>query len=205
VSLSSVERRGNLLCLWRIEASAIAIGVLGMEQQEESGFHEKPTEVRPPATSGQQPRKLHRLRDARLRQGHSVRYVAQRLGQTTNEVRAQEEEHSDITISELYRWQAVLDVPIEELINDPQDTLSTRVQTRARLLKVMKTAMAIRRKAEAEEERNLVRQLIEQLIEIMPELKEVTGWPATGHRRTTEDLGRIAQNPISDDWIHEAS
>jgi transcriptional regulator with XRE-family HTH domain len=198
------SEEGNLLCLWRCAASAIAMGV-GMEQQHESGLPEKPTAVPPSSTGGQQPRKLHRLREARLRQGLSVRCVAQRLGQTTNEVRAQEEEFADINISELYRWQAVLDVPIEELINDPQDTLSTRVQTRARLLNVMTTAMAIRRHAQAEEERYLVRQLIEQLIEIMPELKEVTGWPATGHRRTTEDIGKIAQNPISDDWLHEAS
>jgi transcriptional regulator with XRE-family HTH domain len=144
------------------------------------------------------------LRDARLRQGLSLRCVAQRLGRTTTEVRAQEEEQVDITISELYRWQKVLDVPIEELLHDPQDTLSTRVQTRARLLKVMKTAMAIRRQVRTEEEHSLVRLLIEQLVEIMPELKEVTGWPAIGHRRTTDDIGRIAENPISDDWIHES-
>jgi hypothetical protein len=39
----------------------------------------------------------------------------------------------------------------------------------------------------------------------MPELKEVSGWPAVGHRRTAEDFGRIAENPIPDDWLHEAS
>jgi hypothetical protein len=122
-----------------------------------------------------------------------------------SEVRAQEEEHVDITISELYRWQAALEVPLEELLSDPQDALSGRVQTRARLLRVMKTAMAIRRQARSEEERRLARQLVEQLVEIMPELKEVSGWPVTGHRRSSEDLGRIAENPISDDWLHEAS
>jgi transcriptional regulator with XRE-family HTH domain len=176
-----------------------------MEQQEESGGSlEKPAHVPPRAIGGHISKKLHRLRDARLRQGLSVRCVAQRLGRTTIEVRAQEEEQVDITVSDLYRWQEALDVPLEELLNDPQDSLSTRVQTRARLLKVMKTAMAIRRKARSDEEHSLVQLLIEQLVEIMPELKEVTGWPATGHRRTTEELGRIAQNPISDDWIHES-
>jgi hypothetical protein len=108
-------------------------------------------------------------------------------------------------ISELYRWQAALDVPIEELLHDPQDTLSTRVLARARLLRVMKTAIAIRRQARSEAERRLARTLVEQLVEIMPELKEVSGWPAVGHRRTTNDLGRIAENPISDDWLYEAS
>jgi hypothetical protein len=98
-----------------------------------------------------------------------------------------------------------LEVPLEELLNDPQDTLSGRVQTRARLLRVMKTAIAIRRQARSEEERRLARLLVEQLIEIMPELKEVSGWPAVGHRRSSDDIGRIGENPISDDWLHEAS
>ncbi len=129
------------------------------------------------------PHKLQKL-GARRRQGLSVRCVAQRLGRTVSEVRAQEEENADIFFSELYRWQAALEVPIEELLHDPQDTLSPRVLTRARLLRVMKTAIAIRRQARSEAERRLARLLIEQLLEIMPELKEVAGWPAVGHRRS---------------------
>src|SRR5262245_25108186 len=81
--------------------------------------------------------RLQKLSEARRRQGLSVRCVAQRLGRTVSEVRAQEEEHADLLISELYRWQAALEVPIEELLEDPDDTLSPRVLTRARLLKVM--------------------------------------------------------------------
>ena len=149
--------------------------------------------------------RLQKLSEARRRQGLSVRCVAQRLGRTVNEVRAQEDEHADLTLSELYRWQAALEVPIEELLEDPGDTLSPRVLTRARLLKVMKTTMALRRAARSESERRLARLLIEQLLEIMPELKEVSGWPAVGHRRRADESGRIAENPISDDWLHEAS
>ncbi len=151
------------------------------------------------------PQKLQKLSEARRRQGLSVRCVAQRLGRTVNEVRAQENEQADLLISELYRWQAALEVPIEELLDEPKDALSPRVLTRARLLKVMKTAMAIRRAARSESERRLARLLIEQLLEIMPELKEVSGWPAVGHRRRADEIGRIAENPISDDWLHEAS
>jgi transcriptional regulator with XRE-family HTH domain len=151
------------------------------------------------------PLQLQKLGAARRRQGLSVRCVAQRLGRTVTEVRAQEEENADIFLSELYRWQAALEVPIDELLHDPQDTLSPRVLTRARLLRVMKTAMAIRRQARSEAERRLARLLIEQLLEIMPELKEVAGWPAVGHRRSANELGRIGENPISDDWLHEAS
>ena len=49
------------------------------------------------------------------------------------------------------------------------------------------------------------RLLTEQLLEIMPELKEVSGWPAVGHRRRADEVGRIGENPISEDWLHEAS
>lgn len=148
---------------------------------------------------------LQKLHAARRRQGLSVRCVAQRLGRTVSEVRAQEDEHADLLISDLYRWQQALEVPLEELLAEPADSLSPRVRMRAQLLKIMKTAMAMRRQARSEAERRLSRLLVEQLLETMPELKEVSGWPAVGHRRRSDELGRIGENPISDDWLHEAS
>jgi transcriptional regulator with XRE-family HTH domain len=178
-------------------------------EPEQSGDYSLPPQeaIAPSAADTRQSQipKLHKLGAARRRQGLSVRCVAQRLGRTVSEIRAQEDERADLFISELYRWQAALEVPLEELLNDPQDTLSSRVQIRARLLRVMKTAIAIRRQARSEAERRLARLLVDQLVEIMPELKEVSGWPAVGHRRTADDMGRIAENPISDDWMHEAS
>jgi transcriptional regulator with XRE-family HTH domain len=148
---------------------------------------------------------LQQVGEARRRQGLSIRCIAQRLGLSVNEVRAQEEADADMTLSELYRWQAVLDVPLEELLADPQDALSPRVLMRARMLRVMKTAQALRAQARSESERRLARLLIDQLIEIMPELKEVAAWPTVGHRRTADEVGRIGECPISDDFMHEAS
>jgi transcriptional regulator with XRE-family HTH domain len=147
---------------------------------------------------------LQKLGSARRRQGLSIRCVAQRLGRTVGEVRAQEEEQADLLVSDLYRWQAALEVPLEELLQEPNDSLSPMVSMRAQLLKVMKTAMAMRRQARCEAERRLARLLTEQLLEIMPELKEVSGWPAVGHRRRSDEMGRIGENPIPDDWMHEA-
>jgi len=148
---------------------------------------------------------LQQLGSARRRQGLSIRCVAQRLGRAVGEVRAQEEEQADLLVSDLYRWQAALEVPVGELLQEPDDSLSPMVSMRAQLLKVMKTAMAMRRQARCEAERRLARQLTEQLLEIMPELKEVSGWPAVGHRRRADEMGRIGENPIPDDWLHEAS
>src|SRR5262245_2242478 len=155
-----------------------------------------------PAANG---RKLHQLGEARRRQGLSVRCVAQRLNKTVGEVRTQEDEREDLLVSDLYRWQKVLEVPIEELLHEPKDALSTRVMTRARMLRVMKTARALRAQARTEAEHRLARLLIHQRIEIMPELKEVSAWPTVGHRRTADEVGRIAERPIPDDWMHEAS
>ena len=175
-----------------------------MEPQEQNGHTAAEPESNGSAAEKVNLSKLQQLGAARRRQGLSVRCVAQRLGVTVNEVRAQENESSDLLISELYHWQAALDVPVEELLCEPQDSLSPRVLTRARLLRIMKTALAMRRQARSEGERRLARLLIDQLLEIMPELKDVAAWPTVGQRRTADDYGRIAENPVSDDWIHEA-
>ncbi len=155
--------------------------------------------------SAAQGRSLHQLGEARRRQGLSARCVAQRLNMSVGEVRAQEAEEKDILLSELYRWQSVLDVPLEELLKDPQDALSPRVMMRARMLRVMKTARALRAQSRSESERRLSKLLISQLIEIMPELKEVAAWPTVGHRRTADEVGRIAEHPVPDDFMNEAS
>ncbi len=155
--------------------------------------------------AAEKPTQLHQLREARRRQGLSVRCVAQRLNMSVGEVRAQEEERADIMLSELYRWQTVLEVPLEELLNEPQDTLSPRVLMRARMLRIMKTARALRAQARSESEHRLAKLMIGQLIEIMPELKEVAAWPTVGHRRSADELGRIAEHPVPDDFMHEAS
>lgn len=176
-----------------------------MDQVQPNG--PSPGEQPPTASggSGSGHGKLHQLGAARRRQGLSVRCVAQRLRKTVGEVREQEEECTDILLSELYRWQAALEVPVEELICEPEDSLSHRVLTRARMLRIMKTARAMRRQARNESERRLARLLEEQLLEIMPELKEVAAWPRVGHRRTNSEYGRIAENPVSDEWANEAS
>lgn len=176
-----------------------------MDGQEQNGSVNPADENQAFQPVGVRRSSLQKLSAARRRQGLSVRCVAQRLGRTVSEVRAQEDEHADLLISDLYRWQQALEVPLEELLTDPDDSLSPRVRTRAQLLKVMKTAMAMRRQARSEAERRLGRLLVEQLLEIMPELKEVSGWPAVGHRRRSDELGRIGENPIPDDWLHEAS
>src|SRR5438477_9688668 len=116
-----------------------------MNELEQTGHVDpiKNVTIRP--ASERQTKALQKLNSARRRQGLSIRCVAQRLGRTVAEIRAQEIEQADLLVSDLYRWQAALEVPIEELLHEPEDTLSPMVSMRAQLLKVMKTAMAMRR------------------------------------------------------------
>jgi transcriptional regulator with XRE-family HTH domain len=203
-----VERRASSLPLVFV-AIRVTTGEIAMDEAEQIGrlptFDDISSETPIRPTIDRPSKGLQKLNSARRRQGLSIRCVAQRLGRTVSEVRAQEDERADLLVSELYRWQAALEVPIEELLEEPEDSLSSMVSVRAQLLKVMKTAMAMRRQARSEAERRLARLLIEQLLEIMPELKEVSGWPAVGHRRRADEVGRIGENPISEDWLHEAS
>ena len=101
------------------------------------------------------PGKGHQLAEVRNRQGLSQRCVANRLGISVAEVREQEEPSFDLTISQLYGWQAVLDVPVDELLNELEDTLLPDVMARACMLRVMKTAQAVQSHARTGEQQRL--------------------------------------------------
>lgn len=150
-----------------------------------------------PATNGQRQRPMHRLKEVRRRQGVSLRRVARHMKRDIRDVKQQEETHSDLSLSELYQWQQALDVPVAELLVDLDAPLSAPVMERARMVKLMKTAAAIREKADHGSVRRMADTLIEQLIEIMPELRGVSAWHAVGQRRTLDELGRAVERGMS--------
>lgn len=144
-------------------------------------------------------RPLHRLAEVREQQGVTIRNMARRMGSDVKSVRTQEDPYNDVPLSTLYAWQQVLEVPISELLVDDDAPLSAPVMQRAQLVRLMKTAAAIQEKAESNSVRRMVAMLMEQLQEIMPELKDVGPWHTVGQRRTLDDYGRVAEQPISDD------
>ncbi len=143
------------------------------------------------------PGPLHRIAEVRRQQGVSLRAARQSLGVTSEIVHQQEQENYDLLLSELYRWQQVLEVPVSELLVEPRGQLSQPISKRASMIKVMKTAATILEVAQRPESQTLARRLIEQLLEIMPELEGVSAWPSVGQRRTLDEMGRIAQQPLS--------
>ena len=116
-------------------------------------------------------------------------------------VRAQEDETQDLRISDLMRWQKVLGVPLQDLLVDSETPLSRPVMERARMVRLMKTAAALKDNVEDESSQRMVTMLIQQLVEIMPELEEVSAWHSVGQRRSLDEYGRIVERRISDDFF----
>jgi len=144
-------------------------------------------------------RPLHRLAAVRRLQGISRRTVARRLGLDMATVRRQEQPDCDLLLSELYRWQTVLEVPVAELLVEADDDLATPVLKRAQLVRMMKTALAILESAREESICRMAQTLVDQFIQIMPELREVSPWHSVGRRRRRDEIGIAASRRISED------
>jgi len=139
---------------------------------------------------------LHRIAEVRGQQGLSLRSISRRSGIDVQQLKQQELPGSNLTLVDLTRWAQALEVPIENLIVDHDSELSDPVQSRAAMVKVMKTVVALTEVATSPRVQRLTTMLREQLIELMPELAEIGGWPNFGSRRPPDQLGRIGENPI---------
>ena len=157
---------------------------------------------RPVPVKGSPPsQRMHRISTVRRQQGLSLRSAARQLGTDLKSVRAQESEDADITLSDLYAWQAVLGVPISELLNEPSTPLSRPVMERARLVRIMKTVKAIIETSNSPRITRLAQTLIQQLVEVMPELADVGPWHSVGQRRSLDEYGRAAERLLSEDSL----
>jgi transcriptional regulator with XRE-family HTH domain len=148
-------------------------------------------------------RRLHRLAEIRRRQGITRRTIARRLNTDVGTVKSQEQPDADLTLSTLYAWQEVLDVPVIELLTDSEEPLSTPVMKRAQLVRIMKTAAAILERSQQPAIKRMAQMMVEQLCEIMPELNGVSPWHAVGRRRTQDELGQAAVRRISIELFRE--
>lgn len=125
--------------------------------------------------------------------------MARRLATETSKIKQQERGAADILLSDLYRWQQVLEVPISELLIESDDSLSAPILRRAQLVRFMKTTLAIQEVSTEESVRRMAQTMIEQLGEIMPELKEVAPWHTVGKRRRRDEFGAAAARRLSAD------
>ena len=151
----------------------------------------------------QAPTTYHRIQEVCIQQGATARALSRKMDLGVTEIREQENPNTDLRISDLLRWQKVLEVPLVDLLVDNEGPLSEPVTRRANMLRVMKTAKAILETSNDSSVKRLADMLVSQLVEIMPELSDVAAWHTVGQRRTQNDLGRIVERSIPDTFFTE--
>jgi transcriptional regulator with XRE-family HTH domain len=157
--------------------------------------------VIPPTGSNQHERRFHRIRTVRLREGVSLRSAARQMGTDIRSLRLQEQESTDLRLSDLHKWQKALEVPLTELVIETDEPLSRPVLDRARLIRIMKTAAAIHEQSPSLGLKRMAETMVQQLVEIMPELRDVSPWHTYGQRRSLEEYGRIMERRCSDELL----
>ena len=151
------------------------------------------------------PTSVHRIRTVRLQQGVSLRTAARQTGTDIRQLRLQEQETTDLRLSDLRKWQRALDVPLAELLVEPAGTLSPPIMERARMVRLMKTAAALMERAPSLAVHRMANMLVEQLLEIMPELAEVSAWHNYGQRRSLDEYGVAVERSLPDHVFESAS
>lgn len=148
--------------------------------------------------------RLHRISEVRQQQGVSLRSAARRMGKEVSRLKVQEQENTDLRLSDLYDWQQVLDVPVSDLLVEQEASLSHPIMQRAQMVRLMKTATSILESATVPATRRMAQMLVDQLVEMMPELAEVSPWHSVGQRRSLDEFGRAFDRRISDDMFQGA-
>ncbi len=148
-----------------------------------------------------QPR-LHRINFVREQEGVSLRQVRSMLSIGLPELRRQERCDSDLRLTDLYRWQRALKVPVAELLQEPPEALSPNLMERTRLVRAMKTALSISDRTKQPEVQRLAKRLIAELNEIIPGLDSVGCWPRI-QQRQSNDLGRTLERIVSTHLVDE--
>jgi hypothetical protein len=141
---------------------------------------------------------LHRIAEVMQQEGVSPRSAARQMNVPQAQIYEESHASCDLRLSALYRWQKILEVPLADLLNEPERTLSPQVRLRSSLLKAMRTVRTIQERSQEDATQTLAGRLVEQLTEMMPELQTVPSWPAVGQRRTLDELGAVVENQISD-------
>jgi transcriptional regulator with XRE-family HTH domain len=145
----------------------------------ENGFHDHGTSGNENGVvNGRQP--LHRISEVRKREGISLRSVSRRWKMEVSRVRELEDENNDLSLSELYQWQQILDVPVAELLIDEDQPLSAPILRRAQMIRLMKTAATLTTNSRSPQVQSLAQNLMDQLAEMMPELNNIGPWQEDG-------------------------
>ena len=152
------------------------------------------------ANTSKSPR-IHRLASVRKQERVSWKSLSRRTGIPIGELKLQENEGQDLRLSTLQKWHQAFNVPIEELVVEPDDRITPSLELKAHLIKVTKTILLLLEQCEDETTKILAKRLFDELIQIMPELKEVGPWPTRNRPRDPNDVPRRVEQQISTDLL----
>ena len=146
---------------------------------------------------------LHRLREIRAQQDVTLRALSRKMHVPMREVRAQEDPACDLPLTALYRWQQALRVPAAEILVEPGDKLSSPVNIRARLLRMMKTIVTILDKPQPERTVNLLENLRNEILAVMPEIEDIDRWHGSNSARGADDIAAAVLRPIDEELLRD--
>ncbi len=185
------------------QASSCSSSSLDSQVNHENGKSERGVRKSEVASETKKRCEYHRIAEVRRLQGISVRSASRRMGISMEQVRCEERPTTNLTMEQMIRWQKALEVPIVDLMVDDNSPLSMPVLARAKWLRLMKTVKALLEASESSSTTCMAQMLEQQVLEVMPELSDVSGWHSVGQRRTQDELGRIAEAPVSSNFARE--
>jgi transcriptional regulator with XRE-family HTH domain len=115
---------------------------------------------------------LHRLASARKSRNLTRRAIARKLGTSVEDVRIQEES-TDLPISTLNKWAAALDLPVTELVVEPDEWQHRTHLPKSRAARLMRMAAKLRDRSRRRSIQRLAQTFVDQLTEILPALEQV--------------------------------
>ena len=134
----------------------------------------------------------HYIAETLKNQDLTIEQCARKLGVSVDEARRQLDPEANLTLSQLFDWSEVLDVPLPELLPFDSNT-SDPIRNRALLLRVMKTARQLQRSSRNTPIEYVATTLVDQLLEIVPEFAVVEPWPSVGKCRAAKSEGLAAR------------
>jgi transcriptional regulator with XRE-family HTH domain len=133
-------------------------------------------------------RVLHRLAAARQARGLSCFEIARRLGTTVEKVRLQEEA-ADLSISTLNAWAAALNVPVTDLVVEPDEWLQETNLAKPQAERLLRLAVELRDRSRRRSVQRLAQTFVDQLSEINPALNSGGNGNGNGHRHRQTLIG----------------
>ena len=149
------------------------------------------------------PQNLHQIGEVRKREGISrrtmVRYF-KAYGLSSEEIMHQEEQSTDLQITDVRRWASALALPVRELFYSLETGIADETRDKAAMVKLVKSMKSLQEVAAKLKKNSIVKitgRILDDVYALLPEFENVSPWPIFGQTRGTDDLGRVVRDQYS--------